>query len=240
MADHFPTAHSPGLSTPGYASCGPIGVFGGTFDPIHFAHLRLAEELADVFGFAEVRFVPAALPPHRAAPGASAEHRRAMVALAIDGNPRFRLDARELKREGASYTYDTLSEMRAELGERPLCLLMGADAFVAFMTWHRWAEIFDLAHLVVARRPGYPLEQLAASLPGPLKSAYLKRHLPDPNTLPLEPAGRIFTHELTGLDVSATGLRALIARRGSLRYLMPDAVIAYIESHGLYRERNAR
>jgi nicotinate-nucleotide adenylyltransferase len=218
----------------------PIAVLGGTFDPIHYAHLRLAEELAEVFSLAEIRFVPAAVPPHRGPPRASAEHRRRMVELAIAGNPRFRLDDRELRREGASYSFDTLTEMRTEIGDRPLCLLMGADAFVALTTWYRWEEIFDLAHVVVARRPGYPLEQLAASLPGQLKSHYLHRHVPDSRTARLEPAGRIFTHELTALDVSATALRELIARGGSLRYLLPDAVIAYIESHRLYRTTDAR
>ena len=218
----------------------PLAVLGGTFDPIHFAHLRLAEELADVFGLEEVRFVPAAAPPHRGAPQASAEQRRAMVLLAIAGNARFRLDDRELKRAGASYTYDTLSEIRREIGQRPLCLLMGADAFGPFATWHRWQDIFTLAHVVIARRPGYPLEELARSLPQPLRDAYLQRHVAHASTLHREPAGRIFTHEMTGLDVSATALRALIARRGSLRYLMPDSVIAYIESQGLYKEPNAR
>ena len=217
----------------------PLAVLGGTFDPIHFAHLRLAEELAEVFGLQQVRFIPAAVPPHRSAPRASAEQRREMVRLAIDGNPRFVLDDRELKRKGASFTYDTLREIREEAGSRPLCLLMGADAFAPFMTWHRWEEIFDLAHLVIARRPGYPLEALASSLPGPLRTVYLRRHLPNARGLQLEPAGRIFTHEMTGIDVSASALRALIARHGSLRYLMPDEVIRYIESQGLYKEANA-
>ncbi|MGH8631638.1 MAG: nicotinate-nucleotide adenylyltransferase [Burkholderiales bacterium] len=218
----------------------PLALLGGTFDPIHYAHLRLGEELADAFGLSEVRFVPAAAPPHRAAPRASAEQRRRMVELAIAGNPRFRLDDRELRRQGASYSYDTLTEVRDEIGDRPLCLLMGADAFVAFTTWHRWEEVLELAHVVVARRPGYPLEQLAASLPGALKSQYVHRHIADARGARLEPAGRIFTHELTALDVSATALRELIGRGGSLRYLLPDAVIAYIESQRLYRTPNAR
>lgn len=221
-------------------SSAPIAVLGGTFDPVHYAHLRLAEELVEAFSLAEVRFVPAAVPPHRGPPRASAAHRKRMVELAIAGNPRFKLDDRELKREGASYSFDTLTEMRAEIGERSLCLLMGADAFVALTTWYRWEEIFDLAHVVVARRPGYPLEQLAASLPGALKSHYLHRHVADARAARLEPGGRIFTHELTALDVSATALRELIARRGSLRYLLPDDVIAYIENHRLYRTTDAR
>lgn len=221
-------------------SLAPLGLLGGTFDPIHYAHLRLAEELADAFGLSEVRLVPTSVPPHRGAPRASAEQRRRMVELAIAGNPRFSLDDRELQREGTSYSYDTLTEIRKEIGDQPLCLLMGADAFVALTTWHRWEEVLDLAHVVVARRPGYPLEQLAASLPGALKSQYVHRHLTDARGARLEPAGRIFTHELTALDVSATALRQQIARGGSLRYLLPDAVIAYIESQRLYRTPDAR
>ena len=162
-----------------------------------------------------------------------------MTRLATQGNPRFVVDGRELKRAGTSYTFDTLAEFRAEAGDRPLCLLMGADAFVALTTWHRWNELFDLAHFVVARRPGFPLEQLASSLPGQLRAQYLRRHSEDPAALNATPAGNIFAHELTALDVSATELRTLIKRHASLRYLLPDAVIAYIEEHGLYKGQDA-
>lgn len=217
----------------------PIGLLGGTFDPIHFAHLRLAEELADVLALTQVRFIPAAVPPHRGTPSASAKHRRAMVELAISGNSRFVLDNRELEREGRSYTYDTLIAIREEAGERPLCLLMGADAFVALTTWHRWEELFELAHVVVANRPGYRLDQLAAALPGPLKAQYLRRHSSDGRRLALAPAGHIVTHELTAMDVSATALRENIRRGHSLRYLLPDDVIAYIRQHHLYKEHDA-
>jgi nicotinate-nucleotide adenylyltransferase len=219
-------------------SNGPIGVLGGTFDPIHLAHLRLAEELADAFGLARVCFVPAAVPPHRATPSALANHRLEMVRLAVADNLRFEVDDRELARQGPSYTFDTVRELRAEL-DHPLCLLMGADAFVAFATWHRWRELIELVHIVVARRPGYPLQDLAAALPPALKAEYLGRHCAERETLMQEPGGRIFTHELTALDVSASALRKLIARGESLRYLLPDAVIAYIENHRLYKENNA-
>ena len=216
-----------------------IGLFGGTFDPIHFAHLRLAEEVTDAFGLEQVHFIPTAVPPHRNEPKASPAHRLAMTRLATLGNPRFVVDGRELKRAGTSYTFDTLAEFRSEVGDRPLCLLMGADAFVALTTWHRWNELFDLAHFVVARRPGFPLEQLASSLPGQLRAQYLRRHSEDPAALNATPAGNIVAHELTALDVSATELRTLIKRHASLRYLLPDAVIAYIEEHGLYKGQDA-
>jgi nicotinate-nucleotide adenylyltransferase len=217
----------------------PLGLFGGTFDPVHLAHLRLAEEIADAFGLAGVRFIPAAVPPHRNPPRASAQHRLAMTRLAVQGNPRFEVDDRELKRAAVSYTYDTLFELRAEAGDRPLCLLMGADAFCLLTTWHRWQELLDLAHLIVARRPGFALDALAASLPGPLRAEYLRRHRAERGGHVLAPGGGIFTHELTALDVSATALRGLFARGSSVRYLLPDAVITYIEQHHLYKETDA-
>ena len=221
------------------SSSSAIGLFGGTFDPIHFAHLRLAEEISEVFGLAQVRMIPAAVPPHRGRPAASPEHRLAMTRLAIAGNPRFTLDAREIGRQGPSYTVDTLRQTRSESGEQPLCLLMGADAFVALTSWHCWEELFDLAHIIIARRPGFPLEELASSLPEPLRAHYEKRLEAHPAALQRATAGLLFTHELTALDVSATAVRRLIRQGASLRYLLPDAVIAYIDTHGLYKEKDA-
>ncbi len=162
-----------------------------------------------------------------------------MTRLAIEGNPRFAVDARELGRSGPSYTIDTLTDTREEAGDQPLCLMMGADAFAALTTWHRWEELFDLAHVIIARRPGFPLEQLASSLPDQLRTQYENRFENDPERLNQAPAGGLFTHELTALDVSATAVRELIHRNASLRYLLPDAVIAYIHRHGLYKERDA-
>jgi nicotinate-nucleotide adenylyltransferase len=216
-----------------------IGVLGGTFDPIHFAHLRLAEEVAEAFELQQVRLIPACVPPHRDQPQASPEHRLAMTRLAAAGNPKLSVDARELGRAGASYTVDTLAEIREELGQRPLCLLMGADAFVALTTWHRWSDLFDLAHIIVARRPGFPLDHLASSLPEALHAQYSKRLEQRAAAVASAPAGKVFTHELTALDVSATALRNLIHRDASLRYLLPDQVIAYIQKHHLYKESDA-
>jgi nicotinate-nucleotide adenylyltransferase len=226
-------------SAPLLIAVSAIGLFGGTFDPIHFAHLRLAEEIADAFNLEQVRLIPAAVPPHRDQPEASPEHRLAMTRLAIEGNPGLCVDARELDRTGVSYTVDTLTETRAESASQPLCLMMGADAFVALTTWRQWQDLFDLAHVIVARRPGFPLEQLASSLPAALHEEYSRRLEPNPAALETSAAGKIFTHELTALDVSATALRELVRRGASLRYLLPDPVIAYIEAHHLYREQDA-
>src|SRR5688572_26035583 len=159
-------------------STGPIGIFGGTFDPIHHGHLRLAEELAEKAKLAEVRFAPSGTPPHRARPGASAEDRVAMARLAAAGNPRFVVDERETQRAGAGYTFDTLTELRRELGQsRPLALLLGADAFLEFATWHRWREIFGLAHVVVAYRPGFPIDTWQSRMPEPLAHEYAARSM---------------------------------------------------------------
>jgi nicotinate-nucleotide adenylyltransferase len=218
----------------------PIGVLGGTFDPVHFAHLRMAEELADAIGLSAVRFIPTGTPPHRGTPRVSGTQRLDMVRLAITGNPRFEADDREIRRQGVCYTFDTLNELRAELGERPLCLLMGSDAFSALTTWHRWEELFDLAHIVIAHRPGFSLQQLQSSLPGPLRKAYLQRLASSTGLLRRDSAGAIYAREITALDIAATQIRGLLAGGGSARYLVPKAVLDYIETNRLYKERDAR
>lgn len=217
----------------------PIGLLGGTFDPIHFGHLRLAQELADALGLVRVRFIPSGIPPHRDAPNVSSAHRLQMVRVAIAGNPLFEADDREIRREGISYTYDTLTELREELGERPLCLLMGADAFAALTTWHRWQELFDLAHVVIAHRPGFRLQDLQAALPAPLRKIYLQRLAGAPGMLRAH-AGAILTREITALDISATRIRALLAQGASPRYLAPEPVLDYIDHNHLYKDSDAR
>src|SRR5512143_4181715 len=133
----------------------PIGIFGGTFDPIHYGHLRTALELKRALDLERLHFVPAATPPHRAAPCTDAALRLRMVQAAIAGEPGFVADDRELKRPGLSYTFDTLTSFRAEFPDRPLCLLLGMDAFLNLPQWHEWREIPQLAHVVVAHRPGW-------------------------------------------------------------------------------------
>lgn len=217
----------------------PIGLFGGTFDPIHLGHLRLAQELADALGLARVRFIPAGTPPHRNLPRVSGAHRLQMVRIAIADNPLFEAEECELRRDGISYTYDTLIELRDELRGHPLCLLMGADAFAALTTWHRWQELFDLAHVVIAHRPGFQLKELQAALPPALREIYQRRLVDAPARLRAN-AGSILTREITALDISATNIRALLAQGSSPRYLAPDPVLAYIDQHHLYKEHDAR
>lgn len=212
----------------------PLGLFGGTFDPIHFGHLRLAEEALDRLPLGAVRWIPAGRPPHRAAPGVTPAHRLAMVRLATAGHPRFAVDAAEVEAAAPSYTVPTLERLRAEVGaERPLVLLVGADAFAGLPDWHRWRDLFALAHVAVSHRPGFPVA--AESLPAELAAAFAARRLPDGAGLRAAPAGGIFTFAMTQLAISATQIRQLVASRRSARYLLPDAVLDYIDLHHLYR-----
>lgn len=214
---------------------GPIGVLGGTFDPIHYGHLRLAEELGGTLRLDEVRIVPSGTPPHRSAPETVAEHRLAMVRLAAAGNTRFKVDERELRRAGPGYTFDTLTELRAESGAtRPLILLTGADAFLEFATWHRWHELFGLAHVAVAHRPGFPVERWVERMPQPLAREYSARVLQQPLAVHLSPAGGIVVVPFTALDISATAIRDMLMAGSSPRYLLPDAVLDYIRANRLY------
>lgn len=218
-------------------SSGPIGIFGGTFDPVHYGHLRLAQEAGDRLRLAEVRFIPAGSPPHRNAPGAAAAHRLAMARLAVADNDRFTVDDREVRRAGPGYTVDTLAELRAELGtQRPLALLMGADAFLDLATWHRWEALFDLAHIVVAYRPGFPVDTWQTRMPVPLAREYGARLARQPLAVHLAPAGGVFVLPIAELDIAATGIRHAVGEGMSPRYLLPDSVLRYIEAEQLYRK----
>jgi nicotinate-nucleotide adenylyltransferase len=213
----------------------PIGLLGGTFDPIHFGHLRLAEELAEELDIAQVRFIPAGQPPHRGQPRADASQRLEMVRRAVAGNPRFRLDAREIQRDAPSYSVDTLTALRAELpAETPLVLFMGGDAFLGLTTWHEWRHLFDLAHIAVAHRPGYSLASWEDALPDTLRTCLSTRRCEQAAEILEKPAGQVFLHTITQLDISASQIRYRALRGQSLRYLLPDPVIDYINENRLY------
>lgn len=207
----------------------PIGIFGGTFDPIHFGHLRPALELLERLSLAEIRFIPCRYPPHRQAPIASPEQRLAMLQLAITGEPGFMVDERELTRLGPSYMVDTLASLRAEKGSVPLCLILGTDAFRGLPKWHRWVELIELAHFLVVKRPGEPLPQ-----EGELRHLLDERCICNPAQLEQQSAGFILPLELTQLEISATRIRTLIRAGWSARYLLPDAVWNYIQMKRLY------
>ncbi len=211
-----------------------IGLLGGTFDPIHFGHLRLAEEIGQALDLEEVRLMPAGTPPHRAAPYASAAHRRAMVELAIAGNPRLRLETIELGKTEPCYMVDTLAALRLELGANaPIVLIVGADAFAGLDSWHEWRRLFGLCHFAVARRAGY--DAWEGRLAADLTQEYQYRRVDVCDELKTSPAGRIVCRDFTLLDISASRLRADLASGQSARYLLPDTVLDYIVRHQLYR-----
>ncbi|MGA8864220.1 MAG: nicotinate-nucleotide adenylyltransferase [Gallionella sp.] len=211
-----------------------IGILGGTFDPIHYGHLRLAEEMLELANLRQIRFIPAGTPPHRDAPQVPALHRSAMVRLAIADQPAFVLDEREVARTTPCYTVDTLRELRAELGaEQPLCLLMGGDAFLQLDTWHEWEQLFGLAHIVVGYRPGFTLEDRIHTVAVGLRRHYQQR-LCAPDALAKRPAGGIAVLAIPELEISATLIRSRVAEKRSIRYLLPNTVADYIHQHHLY------
>ena len=208
-----------------------IGLLGGTFNPIHFGHLRMAQELAEALQLNEVRFIPSANPPHRTSPTVSAKHRAQMVKLAIEDNPLFQLDTRELSRTGASYTIDTLLSLREELeAETRLVLFMGTDAFRQLETWHRWQELLDHCHIALVQRPHTIREALSKTL-----ETYLSAHYSEQtNDLQDVPSGCITMQPMTALDISSTAIRQRMQQGLSLRYLMPDNVIHFLQNQALY------
>jgi nicotinate-nucleotide adenylyltransferase len=215
----------------------PIGILGGTFDPIHNGHLRLAQEALEQCNLAAVRIIPAGIPPHRNEPHTSTQHRLEMARLAVQDNAAFMLDEREIHRDGPSYTVDTLASLRRELGtQQPLCLLMGGDAFLQLDTWHEWQKLFELAHIVVMQRNGKPLGNAILVADAALCAEYQARLAPAPRALHEAAAGAILALDMPTLEISATGIRSRCVQDRSLRYLVPDAVAGYIQSHHLYTE----
>ncbi|KJK08668.1 MULTISPECIES: nicotinate-nucleotide adenylyltransferase [Pseudomonas] len=210
-----------------------VGVLGGTFDPIHIGHLRSALEVAEVLALDELRLMPNARPPHRDTPQVSAQDRLAMVRCAVEGVPTLSVDARELARETPSYTIETLELMRAEMAaSEQLFLLLGWDAFCGLPSWHRWEELLQHCHILVLQRPDADVEP-----PDALRNLLAARSVSDPQAL-IGPAGHIAFVWQTPLAVSATQIRQLLASGKSVRFLVPDAVLAYIDAHNLYRAPN--
>lgn len=214
-----------------------IGVFGGTFDPIHYGHLRMAEEIAEMAGLREMRFIPAGIPRLRCGPSASLKHRVEMVNLAIHDNCAFVLDEREVKRGGVSYSIETLRELKQEMGEDViLCFVTGADAFMKLAEWHSWRELFGLCHFVVAARPGHALTTTPSPLAPELEEECAGRWVSNAQGLERAPSGLIFIAQTTLLDISATAIRTRIAAGKSIRYLIPDVTRDYIAANHLYLE----
>lgn len=207
-----------------------MGILGGTFDPIHYGHLRIAQEVMEAIGLSEVRFIPAATPPHKRTPTASAEQRTAMVKLAIQDNPAFSLDLIELSRSGPSYTIDTLEHLYHLHPETACCLILGSDAFRQLYTWHRWQALLDFCHIILVQRP--PAENTTLC---PEMEQFLTQHA----TSSVEPLSRhrhglIYTQSVTAQDISSSQIRQLIANKLSTQYLTPVTVVDYIDQHKLY------
>jgi nicotinate-nucleotide adenylyltransferase len=205
-----------------------VGVFGGTFDPVHFGHLRPALEIGEALALDELRLIPCHQPPHRGTPGASSADRLAMLYLAVADQPQFVVDSRELGRDGPSYSVDTLKSLRDEQPEAMIVLCLGMDAFAGFTRWHRWQEILELAHLLVTPRPD-------AELPSEPAQLLADRRVESVSALDACFAGKIFLQPVTQLAISATAVRELVAAGRDPNFLLPLAVRAYLREHGLYQ-----
>lgn len=207
-----------------------IGIFGGTFDPIHIGHLRIALEIKQQLQLDEMHLLPCYLPPHRPTPGASAIRRVDMLEIALQGCTELHIDKRELQRDKPSYTYDTLRELRVEFGDQvSLCLCMGMDSFATLNTWHNWDQLLQFAHIVVVTRPGWFLPESGAV------ADLLQSYRADSTTIAQQAAGAIVLLEQRLLPISATDIRAQIHAGHSPQFLVPDGVWNYIRSNGLYQ-----
>ena len=206
-----------------------MGIFGGTFDPIHYGHLRTAFEMLQALCFSEVRFIPCGDPPHRGTTFADAAERLRMVEVAIAGQAGFVSDDLEIRRAGLSYTIDTLLCLREQFPERSLGLILGMDAFLGLPQWHRWREILQVAHIVVAHRPGWRAPDF-----GPLGELLSEHGTHRVDDLHAAKQGRIHIHAVTQLEISSTEIRDLVAAGRDPRFLMPDAVRDVIEQSEVY------
>lgn len=204
-----------------------IGVYGGTFNPVHYGHLRTALEVRELFRLDQLSLVPCRLPAHRDEPAVSAEMRLRMLELATANTPALQIDSRELGRDGPSYMVDTLQSLREESGDMPLLLFIGADAFAGLDRWHQWRRLFDYAHVVVMTRPGF--------VELPLPDFLRQRLVENRECLRGRQAGGLFFQAVTLLDISATQIRQIIAADRNPQFLLPDAVIGFIQQHQLYQ-----
>jgi len=209
----------------------PIGILGGSFDPVHYGHLRPAQDVLRALQLSEVRLIPVAQSPHRSPPQASAEHRWHMLELAISDFPNMCLDDRELRRGGLSYTVPTLESLRAQYGQRPLCLLMGQDAFNGIELWHQWQRLPDLAHLVVMTRPGTSTPHV--DQPGWMRDCLTR----DAVELNRSSAGKLYFQTVSSQDISSTRIRESLARGDSIDGLVPPNVREYLSTHRIYQDR---
>jgi nicotinate-nucleotide adenylyltransferase len=211
-----------------------LGIVGGTFNPIHVGHLRSVEEVCEAFDLQRVVFIVSAVPPHKAPAGIiDAAHRYEMVRRAVQDNPNFDASSIEINREGASYTVDTLSYFRRRLGaDADIFFVLGLDAFSEIGTWHDYDRLFELAHFVVTDRPTRQTMEPDCFIPSQVSGLFSRGK---GNSFEHGSGTRLFFHNITGLDISATRIRSLVGEGKSIRYLVPPAVSLYIQQKGLYR-----
>ena len=207
-----------------------IGIFGGTFDPIHYGHLRAALEVQEIFNLTAVRFIPSATPPHRPPPAVTAAQRQEMVMLAIKDQANFICDNRELERNGKSYMVDTLASLRHDFPDQALLLFIGTDAFNQLNQWYHWQQLFDLAHIVVMTRPNFYHQAL--------NDFFIACHTDNPADLTHNLAGKLYFQAISQLDISASSIRQMLATQHSPRFLLPDAVLDFIKLNQLYQQEH--
>ncbi len=207
-----------------------IGIYGGTFDPVHYGHLRTAWEVAEQLGLTRMLMLPARTPPHRDAPSADAMQRSAMLALALRGQDRLTIDDRELRREGPSYMVDTLRSLREEFPSDSLCLVLGCDAFNGLESWHEWEMLTELAHIVVMTRPDCVLPE-----EGAVARMLAEKRVKKVGQLAAANAGHVLLCEVRELAISASAIRDIIGAGGDPRYLLPNSVWEFIQAQELYR-----
>lgn len=206
-----------------------IGIFGGTFNPVHYGHLRIALEFKRALRLDEMRLMICSQPPHREAPNVNAEQRLNMLQLALEDSNEFILDDRELRREGPSYSVDTLRSLKKEYPDACLFMMIGSDSFQSFDTWHEWQEILELTNIVIARRPENIVDT-ESSMGLQLKDRFVTQLSEIKNQ-----TGQIIPLSVTQLDISSTQVRQMLKEDVSCKYLMPDSVINYIEKNSLYK-----
>lgn len=211
------------------------GIFGGTYNPVHWGHLRTAIEIKHALDLEKMLLLPCGVPPHREQPEVSSEMRLAMLKLALEDFPELEIDDRELKRNGPSYSVDTLNSLHSEMPDEIFVMCIGADAFLQLNTWHRWRTLFELAHIVIAHRPGWSLDEVSKQLPDELQSELSARILREAGRFSEKKAGYIMELNVTEIDISSSNIRQHVANHEPISDLVPEAVEAYIKRHQLYQ-----
>ncbi len=207
-----------------------IAVLGGSFDPVHIGHLRIAIEVRDQLQVDEVRLIPCGQPPHRDPFIASASQRLQMLQLAVADEPALLVDDREIRHNRMSYTVDTLTDLRQEIGQQPLCLIIGADAYQQLNSWHQWTRLLNLAHLIVVQRPGYTITTSAE-----VADYTTNRCIKNAQQLTQQNAGSVYFLKAPPLEISSTRIKALLSDHKSIRYLVPESVFRWLQQHQIYQ-----